>query len=484
VPKEMSPSDVMIRRRETPAEQAYHHSIAYLRQTAYNRNILEFHRRPATRPLICMFGNRKGTRLTAPSLKSLLIGLFSLCLGYPCLGQPNEQQIGAYSSGAYPDLFGQLLGKRPNDVEGKINSAYRQLFFGDDRQERVYYPVAPDMGYILDVASNDVRTEGMSYGMMIAVQRDDREVFDRLWKWATTYMQFTEGPHRGYFAWHCTRAGMVLDSTAASDGEEWFVMSLFFASARWGDGQGIYNYRQQADEILRTMLHKESEPAHGSVTNMFDTLRHLVAFVPATGANEFTDPSYQLPHFYELWARWAQADNKFWFDAAAASRALLKRSADSRTGLCPDYSTFDGGPVNPWAGGHGDFRFDAWRVGMNVAVDWLWFAKDPWEVEQSNRLLEFFQSRGIGTYGNQYSLDGRELGKDHSPGLVAMNAVACLAATRDVRREFVMALWDTPVPKGLYRYYDGMLYMLGMLQVSGRFRIYDPTGRPAQGCRG
>ena len=28
---------------------------------------------------------------------------------------------------------------------------------------------------------------------------------------------------------------------------------------------------------------------------------------------------------------------------------------------------------------HDQFRFDAWRVAMNVAVDWLWFGKDTWE---------------------------------------------------------------------------------------------------------
>ena len=40
------------------------------------------------------------------------------------------------------------------------------------------------MGYIEDIANNDVRTEGMSYGMMIAVQMNRKEVFDSLWKWA------------------------------------------------------------------------------------------------------------------------------------------------------------------------------------------------------------------------------------------------------------------------------------------------------------
>jgi oligosaccharide reducing-end xylanase len=392
------------------------------------------------------------------------------------------KEVGAYYTGIYADLFTDLLGKAKSEVKARIDSVFDQLFYGDNDSERVYYPVAADMAHIKDIGYNDVRTEGMSYGMMIAVQLDKKEVFDRLWKWAKTYMQFESGPHKGYFAWHCRTDGTVLDSTAASDGEEWFVMSLFFASARWGDGQGVFNYRAEAQNILNAMLHKESEPGHGSVTDMFNKKEKLVAFVPSKRANWFTDPSYQLPHYYELWARWADEDNQFWCDAASASRRLLQKAANPKTGLSPDYTDFDGKPIAPWPGGHSDFRFDAWRVAMNVAIDWLWFQKDSWEVLQSDRLLAFFRAQGIQNHGNQYTLEGTKLGDDHSPGLVAMNAVATLASTLPDRKDFIEELWNTPIPTGLYRYYDGMLYMLAMLQVSGNFRIYDPIGKPIPAC--
>lgn len=415
----------------------------------------------------------------------------ALLVGFACPGELGcasqhlsdlTEAEGAYFTGVYPDLFTDLLGTPHAAVRARIDSTFHQLFYGDDNTERVYYPVEPDMAYMKDIGNNDVRSEGMSYGMMIAVQMDKKEEFDRLWKWAKTFMQFNDGPQKGYFGWHCADDGTLLDSTAASDGEEWFVMSLFFASARWGDGEGPYAYRSEAQKILHTMLHKESEPGHGIVTNMFNTKEKLVAFVPEVPGNQFTDPSYQVPHFYELWARWADRDNRFWCDVASASRQLLQRAAHPATGLSPDYSTFDGKPVNPWRGGHEDFRFDAWRVAMNVAVDWLWFAKDAWQVTQSNRLLDFFHSEGVKSHGNQYTLDGKKLADDHSAGLVAMNAVAALASTNENRKDFIAELWDTPVPTGLYRYYDGMLYMLALLHVSGNFRIYDPTGTTVPAC--
>jgi oligosaccharide reducing-end xylanase len=392
---------------------------------------------------------------------------------------------GAYYTGIYRNLFSDLLGKSEAEVKARITGTFDQLFYGSNDSQRVYFPVEPDMGYIEDILNKDVRTEGMSYGMMITVQLNKKTEFDRLWKWAKTYMQHQSGPRKNFFAWHCTTSGAILDSNAASDGEEWFAMALFLASARWGDGEGIFDYKAGAQAILDAMLHQKENPENdGTITNMFDEKEKQVVFVPSVQAAGFTDPSYHLPHYYELWARWATKDNQFWCDAASASRALLQKAADSTTGLSPDYADFDGTPITPWPGGQDDFRFDAWRVAMNVSMDYVWFAKDPWEVTEANRLLSFFSLQGVGTYGNQYTLKGEKLSSDHSPGLVAMNAVAALISTNINRKEFVKDFWNTPVPSRLYRYYDGLLYMLGMLQVSGNFRVYHLAEGPVPACSG
>jgi oligosaccharide reducing-end xylanase len=384
---------------------------------------------------------------------------------------PTSQPLsGAFATNEYRSLFKEYLGKSDAEVQAKIDAAWDQLFYGNDDSERVYYPAGEDMAYIEDIGNGDVRSEGMSYGMMIAVQLDKKEEFDRLWKWAKTYMYHADGPFRGYFAWHCTRDGKQLDANPASDGEEWFATALLFASARWGDGEGIFDYRVQAQEILDVMLHKE-DSGGGAAANMFNLKNKQVVFVPMVGrASSFTDPSYHLPAYYELWARWAGRDNEFWSEAAQVSREFFKKAAHPETGLMPDYANFDGTPYG--TDDHKDFRFDAWRTLSNVAVDYAWFAADPWQVEQSNRVLNFLASEGIDSYPNQFTLDGTPLSTDHSTGLVSMAAVAALAADRETGEPFVRALWDTQIPSGKWRYYDGMLYMLGMLHVSGNFKIY------------
>jgi oligosaccharide reducing-end xylanase len=382
---------------------------------------------------------------------------------------------GAIKTGMYRDLFQEYLGISDLGVQTRLEDTFQQLFYGTDASERVYYPVEPEMAYILDVGNQDVRSEGMSYGMMIAVQMDKQAEFDRLWKWAKTYMYQADGPYQGYFAWHCTPDGEQLDANPASDGEEWFAMALFFADARWGSGQEIFDYRSEAQAILHTALHKIEEPNGSIGANLFDPQAKQVVFVPRLGPDStFTDPSYHLPHFYQLWASYADEDQAFWAEAARISREFLMRAAHPQTGLMPDYANFDGTPRTD-SGDHQDFRFDAWRTLANVAMDYAWFA-DPaaadWEAWQSERVLDFLASQGMDGYPNQYTLSGESLSNDHSTGLVSTAAVAALAAGPEKGKPFVQALWDTPVPTGTWRYYDGMLYLLALLQVSGNFRIY------------
>ncbi|MBV9788032.1 MAG: glycoside hydrolase, partial [Chloroflexi bacterium] len=166
-----------------------------------------------------------------------------------------------------------------------------------------------------------------------------------------------------------------------------------------------------------------------------------------------------------------QADRQFWLAAAQTSRDFFQKTSHPSTGLAPDYANFDGTPKA--VGGHEAFRFDAFRTIGNVALDYAWFGADERERELCDRLQAFFASQGA--YVNQYTIDGQPLSQERSPGLIAMNAVASLAATDEQRAAtFVDALWELQPPTGQWRYYDGLLYLLALLYVSGNFRIYTP----------
>ena len=389
----------------------------------------------------------------------------------PLPDAPIPASVGAVSTGKYRNLFKEL-GYSDAEIDKKVESAWQKFSYGTD-DERIYYPVGEDMAYIYTADTDDVRSEGMSYGMMICVQMDKQEEFDRLWKWAKTHMQHKSGEFKGYFAWQMNTNGTIKDNTPAADGEEYFATSLLFASARWGNGEGIYNYNKEAQEILKTMLHQADD---GQGVNMFNKEHKMPVFCPIGNAATFSDPSYHLPAFYEVWAREAEQDNDFWSEAAEASRQHFKDATNEKTGLGPDYSEYSGTAKNE--GNHGDFRFDAWRIAANIACDYAWWAQDDWATTHANRIQSFFYDQGVDSYGNQWSLDGKNLSPDHSPGLVAMNATASLASSDKKSWSFLEDLWNISPTTGKYRYYDGCLYMMGLLHCSGKFRAYLSSNTP------
>lgn len=397
-----------------------------------------------------------------------------------------DADAGAVVTGQYPNLFGEA-GYSQADIDVKIQASFAQLFHGDPEDQAIYYDAGSNadgpLAYILDVNSDDVRSEGMSYGMMIAVQLDRKREFDAIWNWAMRHMYHADPAHpaHGYFAWSVRTDGTAIDEMPAPDGEEYFITALYFASARWGDGDGIHAYRAQADRLLADVLHRGSVTGptnRGPMTavNLFDRDAKMVRFTPDVVNAAHTDASYHLPAFYEVWARVGpEADRAFWREAAQVSRDYFAIATHPQTALTPDYGNFDGSPwAASWRPESVDFRYDAWRSAMNWSMDWSWWRADPRQVALSNRLQAFFHGQGLDDYVSLYTLDGQPLGGGQTTGLVAMNAVASLAADHPRRLEFVRALWEQPVPTGQFRYYDGVLQMMALLHLGGQYRVWLP----------
>ncbi|HEX2952604.1 MAG TPA: glycosyl hydrolase family 8 [Bacillota bacterium] len=109
-----------------------------------------------------------------------------------CKAESRGSDGAAALSGQYRNLFKEI-GKSDAAITEKVNRVWEQLFYGDDYSERIYYEVGSDMAYIKDIGNGDIRTEGMSYGMMICVQLNKQAEFNKLWKWAKTYMYYSSG---------------------------------------------------------------------------------------------------------------------------------------------------------------------------------------------------------------------------------------------------------------------------------------------------
>lgn len=174
---------------------------------------------------------------------------------------------------------------------------------------------------------------------------------------------------KGYFAWSVSPDGTIRGAGPASDGELYFVTSLIFASNRWGN-DGDIDYLAEAQNILNC-----------------------------------------------AWEKDGRAD--FYRECARASREYLHASIDPETGLNPDNNNFDGSPRTfnfGGFGGFGDFvmkptfRFDSWRVPMNIALDYSWCCEDrEWQTNYANTIQAFLYSKGIDDFVDQYNVDGTDV---------------------------------------------------------------------------
>lgn len=383
---------------------------------------------------------------------------------------PELPQQSVWQSGQYRNIL-QEAGYSQEEINSKLRAMEQQFFEGDAENGRLYYELGSDEAYILDTGNDDVRTESMSYGMMICVQLNKKAEFDKLWRFVKNHCVHKSGPKKGYMAWQLNKDGSIKDDNAAPDGDEYIATALMFAAGRWGNDTGI-DYWKEANCILENMLSK-SHYVNSSHVNMFNKDEKQIVFVPYAQSAVHTDPSYHMPAFYELWSKWANNNRQFWKECADKSREMYPKFANSTTGLMPDYAEFSG---EARSGEHSDFRYDAWRCAMHMATDYMWFKGSETEKQQTKKLLDFFYGKGIKDYKGLYQLDGTAIyGGDHSPGLVGCNAVGAMIYEDVKAWDFVDDFFEMAFPTGHYRYYDGCLYFLSYLHASGNFKMYKPA---------
>jgi oligosaccharide reducing-end xylanase len=190
-------------------------------------------------------------------------------------------------------------------------------------------------------------------------------------------------------------------------------------------------------------------------------------------------------------------------ECAKKSREFLHKAINEKTGLNADMSQYDGSEMQmprfpgmpepkegekPRRNGVNNFRYDSWRVPMNIALDYEWSCADgEWQRQYGEKIQNFFYSQGVNTFFDQYRTDGTLPEGDeilqaggfrklrHSIGLVATTAAASVMCSHDKSKEFVDALWNAkhePFDDGYFdAYYDGLLRLFAFMHLSGNYRV-------------
>lgn len=382
----------------------------------------------------------------------------------PDCEKDGSQSTGAYYTGDYTSPFKTFLGKTDKDIQDKLDELWNH-YFGGQNDKTVYYE-DNDGGYIVDINNNDIRSEGMSYGMMIAVQTNHKEQFGKLWNWAKKHMWSNPATGgSGYFAWQANRDGSVRDWGNAPDGEIYFMMSLLFAANRWDDA----NYMKDAQSILKACW-------KGNGQSLYSEQSFIATFQPSDGNNSWGDASYSLPAFVDLFSRWSTTNNDKWKKATKATRDHIYNSANPQSGLCSDYSNFDGTPHYAFSDNSTKYAFDAIRCPMNYGMDSYLFGVDmERQTKIAKVITDFFEKDGY-RHGH-FNWDGTNGYGDFTIGQAGANAVATYALLeeegyKDLVKKVLQKAWDSKPIVGSQRYYDGLVHYLAMLHLTGNFKIW------------
>ena len=97
-------------------------------------------------------------------MKNLFYLLLCLIAGTSCSqADPTKPwDKGAFETQKYRNLLAEM-GYKQADIDAKLKSVFDGVFYGPDK---VYFEVGDSMAYISDIKNHDVRTEGMSYGLL------------------------------------------------------------------------------------------------------------------------------------------------------------------------------------------------------------------------------------------------------------------------------------------------------------------------------
>ncbi len=369
----------------------------------------------------------------------------------------------------YPNLFAELLGKTEDEITGKLDADFEQLFYGDPTSESIYVSVGADQAYVWDPRQMDIRSDGFANALLVSVELDRREEFDKLWRFADAHIVAKTGPLRDYLRSPCAISGDSCDDNVLSEPHFAATTALWLAHGRWGSG-GSLSYLEQAERLMNAVFRREpgASTALGELSGMVDAARTLPLDSPYTSNALQARSASMTAAYFELWAE--KSGDARALQLAQNARQFLKTVANSSTGLMPDQASLDG-MFDP----SGDvFSANSYPVPVAISLDAVWFGASSWHVAEANLLQDFFRAPlAAKSYAATYVVSGE-------PGaplrdllsLQAPLSACAVASTSPARLEFVQAAWDARLNTGTSRKFGNLLYLLSSLLLSGRMRVY------------
>ncbi|MBN2527877.1 MAG: hypothetical protein JXR76_15920 [Deltaproteobacteria bacterium] len=236
---------------------------------------------------------------------------------------------------------------------------------------------------------NDAVSEGVGYGMILALYANDQSYFNKIWGAAEDHMW------NGFvYNWHCNEQGGIFDENgvnAATDADEDIALALIFADhlvnqGIWSDHRhGDVSYYDRAQSIVTSIW-----------DNMIEDYKYVIPG-NAFGSKDSLNPGYFAPAWYRIFDEFDQWDDHNWNDVINQCYDTIEANPGYDKGLLPDWMNAWGdllanGPgYNAYDNGQSMFK-DGIRVYWRLATDAIWF-NEPRAVKFLENAIEFLEDK-------------------------------------------------------------------------------------------
>jgi endo-1,4-beta-D-glucanase Y len=254
--------------------------------------------------------------------------------------------------------------------------------------QRLQRPDSPDQS-----EPNTTVSEGIAYGMVIAVAMGEQELFDDFWRYSQKFLD-----ENGLMHWYINAAGtQVLGAGAATDSDEDMAWALIMADRQWG-GSGALDkpYIELARAQIQRIWDHEVDHQRGDLLLPGDQWSE-----PVFNPSYFAPNQYRL--FGEVTGKTAEWNRVIDTGYATLEKCLNEKSGNADNGLAPAWCNPDGTPYTNR--GAYNYQYDSARLPFRIGQDYC-YNGEPRALEYLKKVSGFFANIGAANMVDGYGLDG------------------------------------------------------------------------------
>jgi endo-1,4-beta-D-glucanase Y len=285
--------------------------------------------------------------------------------------------------------------------------------------------------------ANDTVSEGIGYGMLIAVYMNDRPTFDGIWSFAKLHRDGS-----GLMNWHLNPDGSIASGGmgSATDADEDMAYALVMASAQWQSGTYLDEGKTLINAIMSNCVAGDGMLKPGD----------------SWGATDRTYPDYFAPSYFRVFK--ALTGNANW-DIVIKRNYEILASVSGAHGLVPDYTTSKGDLSQT-------YKYDACRTPWRIGLDYCQYGT-PEALTYLQKIGAFFDSAGVSAIGDGYALDGTKTSSFQNMAFIGPAGVAGMAGWPKLLNDAFT--YGATSNGGSQNYYAQSLRVISMLVMSGNF---------------